>query len=42
MDLESEVQGFITHWGNILLLEFFHVGKPLMPILVLLSILPRL
>ena len=23
MDFESEVQGFNTHWGNILLLEFF-------------------
>ena len=23
LDLESEVQWFITHWGNILLLEFF-------------------
>ena len=22
MDLESEVQGFNTHWGNILLLDF--------------------
>ena len=23
LDLESEIQGLITHWGNILLSEFF-------------------
>ena len=39
LDLESEVQWFNTHWGNILLLEFFfHIIKPLMPILALLPI----
>ena len=40
LDLRSEVQWFNTHWGNILLLEFFcfHIVKPLMPILALLPI----
>ena len=40
LDLESEVQWFNTHWGNILLLEFFcfYIVKPLMPILALLPI----
>ena len=40
LDLESEVQWFNTHWGNILLLEFFcfHIVKPLMQILALLPI----
>ena len=40
LDLGSEVQWFNTHWGNILLLEFFcfHIVKPLMPILPLLPI----
>ena len=35
LDLESEVQWFNTHWGNILLLEFscFHIVKPLVPLL---------
>ena len=39
-ELESEVQWFNIHWGNILLLEFFcfHIVKPLMPILALLPI----
>ena len=37
MDWKSEVQGFNTHWGNILLLDFscFHTVKPLMSILAL-------
>ena len=40
LNLESEIQWFNTHWGNILLLEFFvfDVVKPLMPILTLLPI----
>ena len=38
LDLESEVRGSILTEGIILLLDFFyfHVVKPLMPILVLL------
>ena len=24
LDLESEIQGFNTHWGNILLVDFFY------------------
>ena len=41
LDFQSEIQGFNTHWGNILLLDFFvfiHVVKPLMPILAILPI----
>ena len=41
LDLESEVmrgQGSIPTGGSILSLDFFHVVKPLMPILVLLPI----
>ena len=40
LDLGSEVQWFNTHWGNILLLEFFcfQIVKPLIPILALLPI----
>ena len=41
LDLESEVQGPSTHWGNILLLDFyfcFHIVKSLMPILAFLPI----
>ena len=40
LDLGWEVQWFNTHWGNILLLDFFcfHIVKPLMPILALLPI----
>ena len=38
LDLESEVQWFNTHWGNIMFLEIFcfHIVTPLMPILALL------
>ena len=41
LDLESEVQWFNTYWGNILKFECFcfHIAKPLMPILALLSTL---
>ena len=40
LDLKSVVQWFNTHWGNILLLDFFcfYKIKPLMPILALLPI----
>ena len=40
LDLESEIQWFNTQWGNILLVDIFcfHIVKPLMPILALLSI----
>ena len=35
LDLGSEVQWFNTHWGNILLLEFFcfHRVKPILALL---------
>ena len=42
LDLESEVMrglGSIPTGGDILSLDFFHVVKPLMPILALLPIL---
>ena len=42
LDIESEAMrgpGSIPTGGNILSLDFFHVVKPLMPILVLLPIL---
>ena len=39
LDLESEGPGSIPTGGNILSLDFFHVVKPLMPILTLLPIL---
>ena len=41
LDLESEIMrglGSIPTRGNILLLDFFYVAKPLMPILALLQI----
>ena len=41
LDLESEAMrglGSVPTWGNILSLDFFHVVKPLMPILALLPI----
>ena len=41
LDLESEIMrglGSIPNGGNILSLDFFHVVKPLMPILSLLPI----
>ena len=40
LDLESEVQWFSTHWGNILIVDIFcfHIVKPLMSILALLPI----
>ena len=42
LDLESEVMrgpGSIPTGGNILYLDFFHIVKPLMPILALLPML---
>ena len=45
LDLESEVMrgpGSIPTGSNILSLDFFHVVKPLKPILVLLPILSNL
>ena len=45
LDLESEVMrgpGSIPTGGNILSMDFFHVVKPLMPILLILSICEKL
>ena len=45
LDMESEFMsglGSIPTGGNIFSLDFFHVIKPLMPILTLLSILSNL
>ena len=45
LDLESEVMrvpGSIPTGGNILSLDFFHVVKPLMPLLSILSIYEKL